>query len=609
MDEQLNIGYETMGNRSCLVVGFPEEAEIVRYQAEMIVSNEISHLLSVSKRMKDGQLYLYYDISSKITLSQILSRGKLKKSQMLELIAGIVWAVKDSKEYQLKESGICFQKEYIYVDPYTCEPGFVYLPINKEAPSNIRNFLLELLMQGKIEITSDNFVQVLVDILNMQDFSVDHLERFVCDYQGSNRKTASVSQKRRMPKQEAKQPVIPSVSRVELISEDISNAMPKMSQNIVPDPASARVSDIVPNKMPGAVPNMCQQSAVQRQKGSIKPDVQAGTVKEPKRLRISKEEPAEEEEYFDKEKAKKKFVLPQAVIMFLLSAMISYGAFTDETGKLAMKNVLAAVILVVVVEIILYREAYVNSRKKSGKKKTDKNKKSKKAKGRDKKEIDIPNIPERQPEITQRTVIQKSAMQKSAAPEPAVQKPIIQTPIVQPPQKEVTLMSPSASYRTVPTANIRMESTTSENMTAENRAVESSEVRNTSSQNMTQRNAASGRDFQDTEIWNPSDASVGPYLEYYQNGIMTRILLDRNSFLVGRLAGQVDYVVTNPKVGKVHAEFISENGMFYVKDLNSKNGTYINSAGQRISSNIPYPLKPNDKIMLANSEFILRCPE
>lgn len=119
--------------------------------------------------------------------------------------------------------------------------------------------------------------------------------------------------------------------------------------------------------------------------------------------------------------------------------------------------------------------------------------------------------------------------------------------------------------------------------------------------------AAPEPDFSsETELWE-GDAEDGAYLEYYVNGVMSRVKLNRPSTLIGRLSSQVDFAVSNPKVGKIHAEFLNQGGAIYVKDLNSKNGTYINRSGQRINSNIPYPLKDNDRISLADSEFTLRC--
>lgn len=80
------------------------------------------------------------------------------------------------------------------------------------------------------------------------------------------------------------------------------------------------------------------------------------------------------------------------------------------------------------------------------------------------------------------------------------------------------------------------------------------------------------------------------------------IFLNKDDFIIGRLADHVDHVIQNSSVGKLHAQVLYRNGACYVKDLNSVNGTFIN--GNRIDSNKEYELKENDRVLLANSEFV-----
>ncbi len=93
-----------------------------------------------------------------------------------------------------------------------------------------------------------------------------------------------------------------------------------------------------------------------------------------------------------------------------------------------------------------------------------------------------------------------------------------------------------------------------------------------------------------------------PQLRISKDGIIEEIDINKPSFIIGRLEGHVDYVYFNNAIGKVHAEILTRAGCYYLKDLNSKNGTYIN--GKRIESNKEYELKNNDRITLANSEFL-----
>lgn len=81
-----------------------------------------------------------------------------------------------------------------------------------------------------------------------------------------------------------------------------------------------------------------------------------------------------------------------------------------------------------------------------------------------------------------------------------------------------------------------------------------------------------------------------------------KILINKSGFVVGRLRGQADYISKNHAVGKMHAEFIERVGTYYIKDLNSRNGTFVNDI--RIDSNIEYEIRDKDRIMIANSRFV-----
>lgn len=90
-----------------------------------------------------------------------------------------------------------------------------------------------------------------------------------------------------------------------------------------------------------------------------------------------------------------------------------------------------------------------------------------------------------------------------------------------------------------------------------------------------------------------------------RHGNMEDILIDKDDFIIGRLKGYVDYELRNSAVGKLHAQLVYRNGKSYVKDLNSVNGTFINNV--RLESNKEYELKENDRLQLANYEYIYLC--
>lgn len=97
-----------------------------------------------------------------------------------------------------------------------------------------------------------------------------------------------------------------------------------------------------------------------------------------------------------------------------------------------------------------------------------------------------------------------------------------------------------------------------------------------------------------------------PCLQSIKDPFQEEILITKPSFILGRIREHVDYVFDNSAIGKIHAEIITRDGAYYIKDLNSKNGTFINDV--IINSNMEYEIKNNDRITFANSEYIFLTP-
>lgn len=561
MNSQLKVTYDTMGSSSYLVVAFPLKEPVIRYQLEMIVSNEISHLLAAARRQLNGETVVYYNISSKIRLSQLLERRRLTREEFMNLAFGALKAMEEGGEYQLAETGFVMEPEYIYIEPDTCSPSFLYIPTGKPAGEGIRELLLDLIVHGKIEMSSDNLIQALLEVLNSQPVSPKDIAACLERYRASGKK--EMPGDREKSKEAAKAGARQDWGQPERAPEP-AGLSPAAARLIPPVPETREV------RLDSALgPDAGERSRAFERKARPGKPVEGKRKKAPDRKEA---EGREEDRGFDKEKAKKKFLLPQAAVMVALAAMASFGLFTDSQGGLVINNILAVLLLVAVGEIILYREIYVNGPKA----KKGKNGQTAPAKGR---------VP---------------APRTGTLPVPGGKRPA--PPL---PPKEAREKAAGAQEPQPPVSGIPFNEAPS--FLGSRADEERPEPWKKPSFEPLPQESPKTPDGGETELWDAKEGEA--WLEYYENGLMSRVVLDRESILVGRLSGQVDFAVANPKVGKVHAEFISRNGRVYVKDQNSKNGTYINRGGQRINSNVPYELKDRDIVCLADSEFVLHCPQ
>lgn len=82
-----------------------------------------------------------------------------------------------------------------------------------------------------------------------------------------------------------------------------------------------------------------------------------------------------------------------------------------------------------------------------------------------------------------------------------------------------------------------------------------------------------------------------------------KIVLDGFPFVIGKLEGVADYVISDKSVSRVHAKFMKneKEDMVYLMDLNSKNGTLKN--GIPLEVNEPVPLTAEDEITFGKVTF------
>ncbi|HXE90770.1 MAG TPA: SpoIIE family protein phosphatase [Terriglobales bacterium] len=95
-----------------------------------------------------------------------------------------------------------------------------------------------------------------------------------------------------------------------------------------------------------------------------------------------------------------------------------------------------------------------------------------------------------------------------------------------------------------------------------------------------------------------------PVLVFVQGGEQRQITLDHTPFTVGRKTDK-NLVIADARVSRDHAEIIAEGGDFFVVDVGSKHGTFVN--GQRVERR---KLMPDDRIEfgMRDGAFVLFNP-
>ena len=99
----------------------------------------------------------------------------------------------------------------------------------------------------------------------------------------------------------------------------------------------------------------------------------------------------------------------------------------------------------------------------------------------------------------------------------------------------------------------------------------------------------------------PKPQAPVPYL--LRTATNEKIYINKPEFAIGRSATKADYTVTdNSDVSRIHCIIERKNGVSYIKDNQSTNGTYVN--GKNIAGQENVFLTNNAKVSLGDEEFV-----
>ncbi len=83
------------------------------------------------------------------------------------------------------------------------------------------------------------------------------------------------------------------------------------------------------------------------------------------------------------------------------------------------------------------------------------------------------------------------------------------------------------------------------------------------------------------------------------------IKLTSYPFTIGKISGNTDGYIFSPLVSRVHGRITFDDGNFFIQDLNSANGTYLND--KKMKPETLYPLKSGDIIGFSTIKYTFLC--
>ena len=109
-------------------------------------------------------------------------------------------------------------------------------------------------------------------------------------------------------------------------------------------------------------------------------------------------------------------------------------------------------------------------------------------------------------------------------------------------------------------------------------------------------------EYGETVILSAGHLSGTASLVSREPGELAPIYLERELTVIGKLEQASDAVISLPTVSRVHARIRKEENEYYLADLNSRNGTYVN--GRMLEADEEYLLQDEDQVDFAQARYV-----
>lgn len=538
--------YENQGAITYLVCELDAVEQIDSLTLGMLTNNHIQGLAPVLYTEMNGQRFLKYNISAKVTVDQFFS-GSMNKQRTLAAFSNILNAICSSDEYMIDPNCFSTAPEHIFLNVSNCETALVCVPVNadKNVNAEITGLFKKIVFSTQFDQSEDaSYITQLITYLNSgSSCNIYGLKDLVTKLQSSEVVVEQPAYKPVAP--QTPQQMAPVSSFDSTISIDDMPASMGGKQQSPPAPvqklavqqqASAAFRPIPPQgtqqpvQQPVAVPSASSAPAQQiGMRQTVKPQPQQASI--PKRMEMNS-------------------------ASFAIPGQSSRADATPESVK------------------------------------HEKNKKEKNigttASNGEKKMSFFGLLAHYSKENAAIYKAQKDAAKQAKATATAEklsaqeqgQQPVVPPPSGQAQMGVRPMRSQSAYKQAQPMAPIQPVP-----------------VQNSFNETTVLSPVMAGGE---TTVLSTNPVTPNPCIVRVKTG--ERISINKPVFRIGKEKSYVDYFVgDNTAISRSHCNIHTNNGEYFIEDTNSTNHTYVN--GNIVTSNTKTKLTNGDKIRLANEDF------
>lgn len=528
-----NITYERDAINSYLVIKADDDIHIEDYEVEMLERNSIDSFLDLNIRILNTEKKLYYNITSKQKLTEVLERKKLTSSDLNNFFANLIGIIKDCEKYYLNSNKILLQPDMIYINPNGFLPCYVYTPFDNchrdilDDTKNIIEFFFDKVSQE--DVNAVMIIHRLITACKQHGFNINTIENIInssTSPQVQSDNKIKIEQDHKSSNSENKPNAEDNFIISKLIEQNRKREKAEESKSHKPEnnrvPHNKKIEMTAKNKITKSEINPKQNRKNDNRKSTTHKKnymhfIIIGCIQ----------------------------ILTVLIFLIMLKSRILHS---DVTGEIEMASLLACIGMLLAVNLYSSKKAYDYMKNKEGKNNSINMNKKK-----------VYN----EPSVNSFNVEYKNRDKLFEEPVPKEKK----------------------SKREI------------DNATEE----KSNNVR----QKMVIKQGSTDYSTEDTILLEDYKQKLNieaePYLLSKDGDIVNKVIISSNPFIIGKLDSQVDHIIENSSVSRIHCKIIKEDGQYFMIDLNSKNGTYLDE--ERLVSNKKYQLYDGTHVAISNCEY------
>ena len=163
----MDITYKNEGSNIYLTYKFSDMDKIDTLSLGMLTNNKIPGLAQTIFAQFDMNEYVKFNVTSKVSVSQVLS-GVVNKKRLLGIFGGVISAIMSAEEYMIDTSSILLDTDYIFTDVTTCETVLICLPlVTEKSLLNMHSFFKNIMFNTQFDQTENcDYVAQIINYLN-----------------------------------------------------------------------------------------------------------------------------------------------------------------------------------------------------------------------------------------------------------------------------------------------------------------------------------------------------------------------------------------------------------------------------------------------------------